>query len=243
MSKDHNEDTDSSLFKRVLRGKIGGEREEITSAGLTASMALLREWQVTRLTETYADLLASKRYGRACQFFLTDIYGTKDFSQRDADAENVYNAMKKYLPDRLLFTMGRAVELNKLTKQLDEHLLTVLVEEVGMTDSLSAEQYVSAYRLCDNYDARQTQIDLILEIGQGVDNLVKIPMIGMILRAARRPANRSGWAELHDFLERGFASFKNMKGGDQFFKLIAQRERQILDNIFEGKDDPLIWKR
>jgi len=227
-----------TLFKRALRGNIYGQRRVADSDGLSPEMQLLRQFQANRLKETYADLMASERYGRVTQFFLTDIYGAKDFSQRDADAEEAYNSMRKYLPDRLLTTMGKAVELNRLTKELDEKMLHVLVNDLNMTDTLTPEMYAEAYRLLDNYDERVTQLDLIMDIGHGVDNLTRIPMIGLILRAARRPANRAGWHELQDFLERGFQTFKQMGGADEFLSIVEEREHRILDQIFAGDPHP-----
>ncbi|MCP4362507.1 MAG: hypothetical protein GY796_31260 [Chloroflexi bacterium] len=228
----------TGLFKQVLRGRIAGEREEVASAGLTSQMALLRSWQVERLTQTYNDLLQSKRYGRGCQFFLSDIYGAKDYSQRDADAENVYNNMRKYFPNRLLVTMGKAIELNKITQELDAQLLDALVNDLQMTNSLSVAQYAEAYRICDNNDARVYQLDVLLDVGRGIGKLIRLPMIGMALRAARRPAHRSGWHELQDFMERGFVAFKQMKGVDEFMQIVEGRERQILGQIFAGKPNP-----
>lgn len=228
----------TGLFKQVLRGHIAGDREVVETTGLSPQMAILRQWQVDRLAQTHEDLLRNKRYGRACQFFLSDIYGAQDFSQRDADAENVYRTMRKYLPDRLLITMGKTIALNKITQQLDAHLLEALVNRLGMTDTLTTEMYAEAYRLCDNYETRQKQLDMVLDVGRGVDNLTRIPMIGMVLRAARRPANRSGWSELQDFMERGFAAFKEMRGADQFLAIVEQRERQILDQIFANAPHP-----
>lgn len=232
------EQKETGLFKQVLRGHIAPERQLVGAGGLTPQMGVLRQWQVDRLAQTHGDLLRSKRYGRACQFFLTDIYGAQDFSQRDADAENVYRTMRKYLPERLLITMGKTIELNKTTQQLDNHLLDVLVNQLGMTDTLTADMYAAAYRLCDNYETRQKQLDMVLDVGRGVDNLTRIPMIGMVLRAARRPASRSGWSELQDFMERGFAAFKEMRGADQFLAIVEQRERRILDQIFAGAPAP-----
>ncbi|MBX3057186.1 MAG: hypothetical protein KF770_12015 [Anaerolineae bacterium] len=232
------EQKETGLFKQVLRGHIAPERQLVGAGVLSPQMAILRQWQVDRLAQTHEDLLRNKRYGRACQFFLSDIYGAQDFSQRDADAENVYRTMRKYLPDRLLITMGKTIALNKITQQLDAHLLDALVNRLGMTDTLTAEMYAEAYRLCDNYETRQKQLDMVLDVGRGVDNLTRIPMIGMVLRAARRPANRSGWSELQDFMERGFAAFKEMRGADQFLAIVEQRERQILDQIFANAPHP-----
>ncbi len=227
-----------SLFKRALQGSIYGQRRIADSNGLSPEMQLLRQFQTDRLKETYADLMNSERYDRTTQFFLSDIYGAKDFSQRDADAEEAYNAMRKYLPDRLLVTMGKAVELNRLTKELDEKMLHVLRSDLRATGELTPEMYAAAFRLLDNYDERAAQLNLIIDVGRGVDNLTRIPMIGLILKVARRPANRAGWRELQDFLERGFQAFRKMGGADEFLSVIAEREYRILDQIFAGDPHP-----
>ena len=44
--------------------------------------AELRVWQAARLERTHSDLLASPRYRAATRFFLDELYGSKDFSQR-----------------------------------------------------------------------------------------------------------------------------------------------------------------
>ena len=49
----------------------------------------LREWQAARLARTHADLLASPRFGQAAEFFLSDLYGPKDFSSRDEEVERI----------------------------------------------------------------------------------------------------------------------------------------------------------
>jgi hypothetical protein len=92
--------------------------------------------------------------------------------------------------------------------------------------------------LCGNYEVRLQQLDVVQDVGNGVDSLARFPMICMVLRAARRPARTSGWLELHDFMERGFAAFKEMNGADNFLATVMQRERLILDRIFAGHERP-----
>jgi len=238
MANEEENGSSTDLFIQVLRGHIAGERQEVQPSGLSPQMTLLKQWQVNRLKITYDDLLHHNKYKAAAEFFMTDLYGAEDFSQRDADAENVYNTMSKYLPNRLLVTMGKAIQLNKMTQTLDTQLLETLVHQVGMTDELTAQQYTEAYRLCDNQAVRAQQIDMVVEVGNGVANLTRIPMTGMVLRGARRPARRGGWAELQDFLERGFAAFKQMDGVTPFLEIVSKREYQILEQIFSGAENP-----
>lgn len=53
----------------------------------------LRAWQSDRLAATYRDLLDSERYRAAARFFLTDLYGPKDFSERDHEVERILPTM------------------------------------------------------------------------------------------------------------------------------------------------------
>ncbi len=49
----------------------------------------VKHLQSERLARTYSDLLASDRYRESCEFFLEELYGARDFEQRDAEAQKV----------------------------------------------------------------------------------------------------------------------------------------------------------
>jgi hypothetical protein len=98
--------------------------------------------------------------------------------------------------------------------------------------------YAEAYRLCNNYSDRVRQIEMVSEIGDELDRIAKIPLVGTALHLARGPAIRAGWVELTEFLERGYRAFEHMRGAQFFTSTIRQRERRILDKIFAGDADP-----
>jgi hypothetical protein len=221
-----------------LRAARVGRRERVAGGGLDPRMAVLRAWQAERLARSHADLLESERYGPAGEFFMKDIYGARDFTQRDHDVMRVYEATRAILPPAMRRALALVVELNALTHELDERLLDVLVDDLGMTGSLTAEQYAEAYRIADNRAERERQIDLIDELGREIEGLVHKPAVGLALRLARVPARLAGWHELQDFFERGFTAFKHMKGSDEFLATILGRERQILDRIYSRAEDP-----
>ena len=221
-----------------LRAARVGRRERVEGGELDPQMALLKAWQAERLARTHADLLESERYGPAGEFFMEDVYGARDFSQRDHDVLRVYESMHRLLPRPMLHALELVIELNALTHELDERLLDVLVDELGVTDEITAEQYAEAYRIADNQAERRRQIDLIDELGREIEALVRKPAVGLALKLARVPARIAGWHELQDFFERGFAAFKHMRGADEFLTTILGRERRILDRIYAGADDP-----
>ncbi|MBN1148473.1 MAG: hypothetical protein JXA78_14530 [Anaerolineales bacterium] len=214
------------------------EQPAIKRKGLDATLILLRNWQTQRLERTHADLLASVRFGPACRFFLDEIYSARDFSRRDQEIEYLYSVMSRFLPDFLLGLVRKAIQLNDLSHALDQALLKVLVNDLGVTDTITPQLYAQAYRICDNYSERVKQIELLVEIGQQVDLATRLPLISTTLRLARRPARLAGWGELHNFLEGGYNSFKHMRRTDKFLEIIRQREMSILERIFAGDADP-----
>jgi len=229
---------DAARLVAALRKHDELSHRRVGPGALSPEKALLRAWQARRLARVYADFLADEQYAPACRFFLDNIYAPRDFSQRNTDIIRIHDFMMKFIPARALKTLTLAIELNHFTEALDDKLLHVLLEEVGMTDSLSEEQYAEAYRLCNNYDDRVKQIDMIIAIGRDLERLVKHRTIGWTLRLARGPAYRAGWNELQDFLEHGYTAFRRMGNADKFLDAVHDRELQILDNIYSDKSHP-----
>ena len=216
-----------------------GQRRLIAPRALEPDIALLRRFQSQRLARTHADMLASARYRPAAEFFLCDVYGPRDFSQRDADMQRFYDGVRKVLPERAVAILADVVQLSAMTNALDARLIDGMVRELGVVDSITLEQYAAGYRLCNNYDERRRQIQLIEQIGRGIDHMVRIPFIGLSLRLAHAPAMLAGWGELQGYLERGFAAFRHMKGAEGFLETIVRRELRILDGFFAHERDLL----
>ncbi len=229
--------SDAAKLLTNLAGARPGPRQIVEVGELAPEIALLRRFQSERLARTHADLLASPRYRAAAEFFLNDVYGPRDFSQRDADMMRFYAGVRKVLPERAVAVLGDVVALSALTNALDARLIEVLVDQLGVTDTITLAQYAEGYRLCDNYDERRHQLALIERIGRGIDRMVHIPLIGVTLRLAHAPATLAGWGELQNYLERGFLAFKRMKGADEFMQRIIGRELRILDGFFAHEPD------
>ncbi len=217
-------------------GKL--KHQTVAGAPLDPKVLMLLTWQADRLARTYADLLAQPRYRPACLFFLEDIYAPRDFSQRDYDMEQMHDFMRRFMPPAMLYPLTLTIKLNLLTHELDQRLLDVLMNQLGVTDTITAALYAEAYRRCDNYDARVRQIDLIIEIGQRLGDLVRSPLTAAMVNVAKGPARAAGWGELVDFLEHGYFAFKHMKGARYFLETVRQRELDILDRIYASDPDP-----
>jgi len=197
----------------------------------------LREWQAARLARTHRDLLESERYGHAAEFFLSDLYGPKDFSRRDEELERIVPTLVAFLPAAGVRTAGLAVEVDALSEQLDAAMATEL-QRVGRIGSIDEATYAAAYSACGDQPARERQIDLIRETGEALDRLAQRPLIAFGLHLMRMPAHLAGLGELHDFLERGFNAFRGMSGAEEFLDIITRREQQISRRLFAGAADP-----
>jgi hypothetical protein len=211
--------------------------QEIAQSGLSRHAYLLAHWQANRLRHTYADLCASPRFGPATEFFLQDLYGPRDFSQRDNDGERVVSKMRRLLPARAMAAIESALHLNRLTRELDARMVAELFDTMQIT-AIDAQSYAEAYRRCDNRAAREEQIALVDELGRELDVVVGKPFVQLALKLAHGPAHLAGLGELQDFLERGVAAFLHMQGADEFLNTIATRERHILARIFDRVDAP-----
>ena len=215
---------------RALRGKVAG-------AGLPASRrTAFRQWQSDRLARTHADLLASPRYERAARFFLSDLYGAKDFSARDADLARVLPLMVRMLPKGGLTTVALAVEVDALSERLDQAMVEVLGAKLD--GPLAEADYATAYRRVGRREERQRQLDLVRSTGEALDALARKSLVRMSIRLMHGPAHLAGVGALHDFLERGFEAFHAMGPADEFLATVLGREQAILEALFAGMPSP-----
>ncbi len=191
----------------------------------------LRAWQAARLAKTHADLLASPKFNIAATFFLSDLYGPKDFSERDAEMEKVLPIMTTMLPVSGLRTLLLAVEVDALSERFDAEMVAVLGKRLDQ-DELTMDDYAAAYRQVGDRDGRELQIRLIGETGEALDALAHKTFAGAALKLMHGPAQLAGLGELHAFLERGFNAFRSLRRADEFLETIVQRERELMVSLF-----------
>jgi hypothetical protein len=200
---------------------------------LAADRMRLREWQAQRLARTHRDLLDSPRYRTPATFFLSDLYGPKDFSTRDEELERILPMIVSMLPPAGVRTVALAVEVDALSEELDAALAQALRHNRG-SDAITDEAYGDAYRACGVRPMRERQILLIVETGRALARLTRIPLVGMTILLMRAPAHLAGLGELHEFLEQGFNAFRLMGDPAEFLETIRTRETAIMERLFAG---------
>lgn len=219
---------------------LGAVRVERAARAADATLAErvihVKHYQQSRFSLTYADLLGHPRYAGASQFFLDDLYGPGDFSQRDAQFARIVPALVRLFPNEVVVTVEALTALHALSEQLDSEMARY-VDKLPLT----AASYVTAWRRTGQPASRQRQIDLMLNVGRALDVYTRRPLLRHSLRAMRVPARTAGLSALQAFLESGFETFRALRGADEFLTQIAQRERSMAASLFGATSaaDPL----
>lgn len=203
-----------------------------------ATLSPLRRWQAARLSESFTDLLATPRTRAAAQFFLSDLYGDKDFTGRDRDAARILPMMSRLLPEPLIQAACDAIELGALSHAFDLRMAGALARRKTPDAPITLADYQKAYRAVGLPRLRAHQIDLILKVGIALDAGVHRHGVHRLLRASRIPAQLAGLSQLQRFLERGFDAFADLGGADDFLKTITERERKVSRRLFAGHATP-----
>ena len=237
VSNDGHPDLDRATCSAALAAFIAEARDLRLAAAADPvterRRASLRAWQAARLARTHADLLASERFGEAAAFFLSDLYGPKDFGERDAELERILPLMTTVLPVSGLATLLLAIEVDALSERLDAAMVGVLGAQLDTPD-MSEAAYGDAYREVGDRPGREAQIRLIGETGEALDAFAQKPFVRMALKMMHGPAKMAGLGELQAFLERGFDAFRTMRDASEFLDSVVSREREFSASLFSG---------
>lgn len=227
----------SRLARRLRWQKQAHELEKSDSV-LTKYLPGLRAWQARRLAVSFAHFMDDPDKRTAAAFFLSDLYGDADFMQRDEEAAKILPKMARLLPASLLQAAVDSIELSVLSHALDMRMAHALAETGAKPGNIDARQYQRAYRKVGLRRLRKRQIDLVLEIGERLDSVIKMHGIGKLLAASRLPARLLGLSHLQGFLERGFTAFNRLGGAEAFLEEIHRQETCIARRLREGSANP-----
>lgn len=187
----------------------------------------VKRYQQRRFETTYADLLAHPRYAGASNFFLDELYGPSDFTQRDSQFVRIVPALVRLFPDEVVRTVEALAALHALSEHFDSEMGRVLPSAL-----VDAHAYAQAWQQCGDPAGRERQIGLMQHVGRSLDGLTRNPLLRHSLRLMRGPARAAGMAALQGFLEAGFDTFRAMRGADEFLALVGQRERDLARALF-----------
>lgn len=208
--------------------KVAAERlRREQDAALAARTRVIKGYQHQRFAHTYGDLLAQPRYAQSSRFFLDELYGPQDFTDRDTQFARVVPGLVRIFPHELVGTVRALSELHALSEAMDTAM-------GGQLESprVDARAYTAAWQAVGKPRVRARQIELMVAVGSALDRYTRNPILRHSLRLMRGPARAAGLSALQSFLETGFDTFRAMKGAEAFLQTIAGRERELAARLF-----------
>ena len=211
---------------------------------LQKALGGIRQFQAQRFASTYADLAADPVHGPATAFFLQELYGGKDYAQRDGQFARVAGTLEQTLPLDVAVTAAQVAQLHATSEEMDHAMaqswLDVAPAAARAGAQTDARGYVFAWRAVGRRADRLWQLQTVLSVGQTLSRLTRKKALGWMLRLMQVPAKAAGLADLHHFLVQGFDTFGVMAthpgGAAEFLDTIAQREARWINALFD--DEP-----
>jgi len=221
----------SDIATRILQSldAVDIERRRRAAApGLRQAVDALKAYQQARFARTHASLLAHPRHGRAANFFLNELYGPQDFTQRDAQFSRIVPALVRLFPEDTVATVESLAAVHALSERLDT---AMAIHLEGAAPARAS--YVRAWQATGEGAARARQIELVMSVGEALDRHTRSFVLRASLKAMRGPARAAGMGSLQAFLESGFDAFGAMRGATEFLATIQQRETALARRLFE----------
>jgi hypothetical protein len=203
------------------------------------ALEAVKTFQADRFDATYSDFLATTLHGPATRFFLEDLYGNVDYSDRDRQFSRIAGSLQSFFPEQVVATAVALAELHAQTELLDHAMAEAWHAQTRLEDS--AEKYVACWRLVGAIPERYLQLETVIRIAQELDSLTRTPGLRMTLRMMRGPAKVARLSALQDFLEKGFDTFATMSrstdGTSRFLSTIRAREIQWIEVLSDGPEN------
>lgn len=208
---------------------------------LAQALHTIKQLQAQRFSGTYQDLLHSASYAACANFFLEELYGTKNFAERDAQFARIAGALQRTFPEQVVATAVALAELHNMTEELDLAMALNWQLQPGVP---TAQAYVRAWRNVGRREDRLWQLDTVLRIGEDLGQLTRKPGLHLMLKMMRKPAQLAGLGSLQNFLESGFNHFAGLARRQgtvsSFLDTVKARESTWIACLFDASADACV---
>ncbi|MBX0329552.1 hypothetical protein K2Z83_17925 [Oscillochloris sp. ZM17-4] len=174
----------------------------------------LQVFQSNRLRRDYNDLASIPMYEPVGEFFFEELYGPRDFSERDDNARRLQHFLH-IVPGVRLRDVEELLDLISITAHLDDGLTLKLID-AGAPITFDEPLYERLYREADNYDERMRQLELIRSCLLNVFQLSRSGLLGIGLERSGLIARLAGFEAGHTFLLAGYRALRNVNEIDHF---------------------------
>lgn len=189
------------------------------------------EWQMTYLLTFFIDLYERPGYEEAIDFTMADLAGVS-VSSRDRELERASPVITRMLPRKALETIAAAAELNAHVLEANLGIFRYLQTDGELPDEISEHDYYLACRHVSTLDEYIELVHLATYLGGTLKSLIKVPLLGAMLRGMRAPAHAAGFGALQEFLENGYTIFGDIPDIDHFLSEIDTRMTEVFELIY-----------
>jgi len=221
----------ANTFVEHIRRSNALHLEYLHDSQMLTSYEELTSWQHDYLLPFFSDLFVHDNYEEAVEFVVSDLSGTS-IASRDRDLERAAPLFIRLLPTMGLQTLATGAEMNVRVLEINTALCRRLLEDGVFPGTLSESDYLRALRASTTLDECLGIINVLSELGENLDRLVRVPLISGTLRAMRRPAHAMGYGALHGFLSSGFNTFKAIPDVPAFLEIVLGRAIEVFENSF-----------
>jgi hypothetical protein len=188
-------------------------------------------WQFDYMLPFFSDLLEPEGYAEAVDFIVSDLAGV-GISERDRDIERATPVIVRSLPTHPLEAAAAAVDLNARALELNLGICRELLVDGVLPPDIIEPDYFIACRKVSSYEECMDLVHLATDLGETLKKLVRVPLIGALLRTMRKPAHAAGFGALQEFLETGYLTFRRISDIDAFLELLRLRMDLVFERIY-----------
>jgi len=223
--------TAAAKFRRAIARSNELHSEYLDNPALLESYDRFTRWQLDYMLPFFSDLLEPEGYAEAVDFIVSDLAGV-GISDRDRDIERATPVIIRSLPAHPLATAAAAVELNARVLEINLGICRELLIDGELPPAIAEKDYFVACRAVSSYEECMDLVRLAVELGETLRKLVRVPLIGGLLRTMRAPAHAAGFGALQEFLETGYLTFRRISDIDLFLRLLHERMDQVFERIY-----------
>lgn len=221
----------AARFRRAIRRSNELHAGYLGDPDLYYAYDRFTRWQFDYMLPFFSDLLEPEGHADAVDFIVSDLAGV-GISDRDRDIERATPVIVRSLPAQALDLAASAAELNAGALEINLAICSELLEDRKLPARLSEARYCKACRRASSYEECMDLVRMAVALGDGLKTLVRVPLIGMLLRTMRAPAHVAGFGALQEFLETGFLRFRRISDIERFLELLHTRMDQVFDRIY-----------
>jgi len=223
----------AATLRRAIARSNELHAEYLDDPDLFASYDRFTRWQLDYMLPFFGDLLEPEGYAEAVDFIVSDLAGV-GISERDQEIERAAPVIVRTLPAHPLETAAAAMELNARSLEINLAICRRLLVNRSLSKVITEVDYCVACRAASSYEECMDLVYLAAELGDRLKSLVRVPLIGGLLRTMRMPAHAAGFGALQEFLETGFLTFRRISDIDLFLRLLRERMDQVFDRIYRS---------